>query len=159
MFKDPFSFEGRIRRSEYGISIIIYLLLYWLAIFLAIGIGNDPGAVIFTICMIPLLWFGLAQGAKRCHDIGNSGWWQLIPFYGLWMLFQDGTPGQNQYGENPKGIMNQSPPFIVDPQNPQNPQSGYQGGYLGGHNNPNTNYGSNVNPQNGSGYNDGDLYK
>lgn len=70
MFKDPFSFEGRIRRSEYGISIIIYLLLYWLAIFLAIGIGNDPGAVIFTICMIPLLWFGLAQGLKDVMTLG-----------------------------------------------------------------------------------------
>ena len=26
MFKNPFSFNGRIRRAEYGISLIIYLI-------------------------------------------------------------------------------------------------------------------------------------
>jgi len=35
--------------------------------------------------------------------MGNSGWWQLIPFYAIIMIFQDGQPGTNQYGENPKG--------------------------------------------------------
>jgi uncharacterized membrane protein YhaH (DUF805 family) len=56
------------------------------------------------ILMIPMLWFIWAQGATRCYDVGNSGWWQLIPFYGLWLLFQDGQPGSNNYGENPKGV-------------------------------------------------------
>jgi uncharacterized membrane protein YhaH (DUF805 family) len=46
----------------------------------------------------------LAQGAKRCHDRGNSGIWQIIPFYGLWMLFADGDLGRNEYGANPKGL-------------------------------------------------------
>ena len=26
MFKNPFSFEGRIRRTEYGITFIIYVI-------------------------------------------------------------------------------------------------------------------------------------
>jgi uncharacterized membrane protein YhaH (DUF805 family) len=51
---------------------------------------------------LPLLWFYLAQGAKRCHDLGNSGWWQLIPFYGVFLLFQNSEPGVNKYGYNPK---------------------------------------------------------
>jgi uncharacterized membrane protein YhaH (DUF805 family) len=50
-------------------------------------------------------WICLASGAKRCHDRGNSGLYQLIPFYGLWMLFGDGDHGSNHYGADPKGRM------------------------------------------------------
>lgn len=52
----------------------------------------------FWISMIPAIFFLLAQGAKRCHDRGNSGFYQIIPFYGLWMLF-----AESNYGPNPKG--------------------------------------------------------
>ena len=58
------------------------------------------------ILLIPVYWFLLAQGAKRCHDRGNSGWYQIIPFYNLWMLFADSEKGVNDYGLNPKGIEN-----------------------------------------------------
>ena len=43
-------------------------------------------------------WVWFAQGAKRCHDLGKSGWWQLIPFYIFWMLFMKGDYFKNQYG-------------------------------------------------------------
>tara|TARA_B110000240_G_C13337466_1_gene383993 strand:- start:197 stop:772 length:576 start_codon:yes stop_codon:yes gene_type:complete len=99
MFASPFSFDGRIRRTEFGISMIIYFILYtFLTIILATG-----KAPIIGLIIIPILWFISAQGAKRCHDLGNSGWWQIIPFYGFWMLFQNGQPGINLYGQNPKG--------------------------------------------------------
>lgn len=99
MFKNPFSFDGRIRRTEYGISFIIYLIVYFGI--RASGPGFDEPSI-YWFGLIPLLWFLWAQGAKRCHDRGNSGWWQLIPFYGFWLLFADSEPGSNQYGPNPK---------------------------------------------------------
>lgn len=105
MFKNPFSFTGRIRRTEYGLSYLIYLIIYFLIGGLASEFG-DIGPLLIFVIWIPLLWFMLAQGAKRCHDRDNSGWYQIIPFYGLWMLFADGDPGANQYGANPKGIGN-----------------------------------------------------
>jgi uncharacterized membrane protein YhaH (DUF805 family) len=49
-----------------------------------------------------MIWFLWAQNAKRCHDRGNSGWYQLIPFYFLVLLFGDGEEGENEYGDNPK---------------------------------------------------------
>lgn len=52
--------------------------------------------------LVPYFWFIWAQGAKRCHDRGNSGWFQIIPFYGLWMLFAEGETGTNEYGNSPK---------------------------------------------------------
>ena len=107
MFKNPFSFEGRIRRTEYGLS---YLIIYAFAFIIGIFIGlAGLGEGIMYILLIPVYWFFLAQGAKRCHDRGNSGWYQIIPLYGLWMLFADSDNGINEYGPNPKGIGNPEP--------------------------------------------------
>lgn len=100
MFKNPFSFEGRIRRTEYGLSfIIMYVYAFIVGIFVAVVNGGDG---LMYLMLVPGYWFLWAQGAKRCHDLGHSGWWQLIPFYGLWMLFGNGEIENNEYGENPK---------------------------------------------------------
>lgn len=48
-------------------------------------------------------WFLLVQQIKRSYDIGNSGWFIIIPFYNLYILFASGDYGVNQYGPNPKG--------------------------------------------------------
>lgn len=181
MFKNPFSFEGRIRRTEYGLSCIIFVVARVILTLIAAAIilnsenSDNIGVVILGILFsIPLLWFLWAQGAKRCHDLGNSGWWQLIPFYTLWLLFQDGQPGQNQHGDNPKGIQvvgGQPYQGVQTNQGVQNSNiDGYNGGYNGGHNggynggynvgsnNP-INYSSTQNQSNNNEYRDGDLYK
>lgn len=101
MFKHPFSFEGRIRRTEYGVTFIIYVILYVIMLAL-IQAGGSIGAMLGLLLLVPMVWFVWAQGAKRCHDVGKSGWWQLIPFYCFVLLFQDGVMGSNAYGQNPK---------------------------------------------------------
>lgn len=102
MFKRPFSFHGRIRRTEYGISFIIYFI--WAMILNVSTQSNaSEGLIIFSlVTYIPMLWFLWAQNCKRCHDRGNSGWYQLIPFYFFVLLFGDGEDGSNDYGDNPK---------------------------------------------------------
>ncbi|WP_316793682.1 DUF805 domain-containing protein [Pedobacter frigoris] len=111
MFQNPFSFDGRIRRLEYGLSYIMYFAYIIIAMVLLMLSGvvknnfQDPKETLyFYIVASPAIWLMIAQGAKRCHDRGNSGWFQLIPFYGLWMLFADGDIGDNEYGPNPKGL-------------------------------------------------------
>ena len=99
MFSNPFSFDGRIRRMEFGISFIIYSIVF---LFLNVIISIS-GKTFFGLVYIPLLWFNWAQAAKRCHDLGKNGWWQIIPFYIFWLIFQDGQSGSNKYGYNPKG--------------------------------------------------------
>ena len=163
MFKNPFSFHGRIRRTEYGISLIIYVVAS--VIINLIIEGSDGEAAFVVVAYIPLLWFLWAQGAKRCHDVGNSGWYQIIPFYGFWLLFQDGEFNLNKYGENPKSNRNNVGYCTSSaPTPPHNDIGGtYQGGYDGGHNNPNANnttHSRNLsNTENiSSGYKDGNLY-
>lgn len=103
MFKRPFSFNGRIRRTEYCLSFLIYTI--WYGVINAMMETPDPsvGASIFVlVSFIPMIWFLWAQNAKRCHDRGNSGWYQLIPFYVFVLLFGGSDEGSNEYGDNPK---------------------------------------------------------
>ena len=55
----------------------------------------------FILLYIPIIWLALAQGAKRCHDLGNSGWFQWIPFYYFIMLLKEGDKKTNYYEESP----------------------------------------------------------
>ncbi|MBB4034640.1 uncharacterized membrane protein YhaH (DUF805 family) [Dysgonomonas hofstadii] len=112
MFQNPFSFKGRIRRLEYGLSIIFMYLAATLIGFI-IGFSGMPEEVLY-IFLIPVYWFIWAQGAKRCHDRNNTGWFQIIPFYGFWMLFADGDYGENDYGPNPKGLGNTTVEDMID---------------------------------------------
>lgn len=103
MFKRVFSFKGRIRRTEYGLSYIIFFI--WYLIFMSVTEMNDVNpvlALLIILTIVPAYWFLWAQGAKRCHYRGNSGWYQIIPFYFLIMLFGGSEDGINNYGTNPK---------------------------------------------------------
>jgi uncharacterized membrane protein YhaH (DUF805 family) len=73
------------------------------------------GAFDLNSDVIPDLWAlvtllpGLAVSVRRLHDTDRSGWWlfiMMIPIAGLVVLIvwfiQDGTPGYNRFGPNPK---------------------------------------------------------
>lgn len=102
MFKKPFSFEGRIRRAEYFISFVFYFFL-WGFLYMSLLLFDKVAYALFIV-IIPMSWFLVAQGAKRCHDVGHSGFFQYIPFYCLYLLFADGDAGENEYGRNPKEV-------------------------------------------------------
>jgi uncharacterized membrane protein YhaH (DUF805 family) len=108
MFQKPFSFKGRICRTEYGISLIAYFVVLFAmeCIVLLSELPSSQNALLYIMILIPTFWAILAQGSKRCHDRGNAGFYQLIPFYGFWMLFADSISGTNQYGPNPKRFAN-----------------------------------------------------
>jgi len=102
MLEKPFSFKGRIRRQEYALSAAIYFGLYFPIAILTKGVAY--GKEIFLGSLFILSWFMVAQGFKRCHDIGVNGLYQFIPFYFFYLLVEDGVPKKNKYGLNPKGL-------------------------------------------------------
>ncbi|MBP3236276.1 MAG: DUF805 domain-containing protein [Bacteroidales bacterium] len=102
--KKYFSFSGRARRTEYWITYFVVSILGY--VLEALSESSDGGvgiALLIVLLSVLIIWIGLAVGARRCHDLGHNGFWQLIPFYGIWMAFVNGQPGPNEYGENPKG--------------------------------------------------------
>jgi uncharacterized membrane protein YhaH (DUF805 family) len=126
MFKAPFSFKGRISRSEYFFSTFIFLFLYGVTL---PAIVNSGG--LWVLLVLAEWWFWLAQGAKRCHDFGQAGWIQIIPVinpFALW-LFQ-GTAGQNQYGPDPRNPDAMAIPSPAAPPTPIRPPKPNQPAYV-----------------------------
>lgn len=102
------NFQGRARRQEYWMFILFYFIFYIGAVIIDSIIGLGLVALIYSLA---LLVPSLSVGARRLHDTGRSGWWQLlmlIPLIGaiilIVFLVLDSTPGDNKYGPNPKGV-------------------------------------------------------
>jgi uncharacterized membrane protein YhaH (DUF805 family) len=112
MFKAPFSFNGRITRTEYLLSGLISLFIY--AIGFGIMLGAGDAAVVGALILIPVIWFALAQGWKRSHDAGWHGIIAMIPYVNFVLLFVSGDQGTNEYGPNPR----------LNGTEPANPSSG-----------------------------------
>lgn len=105
MFKNAFLFKGRARRSEFWLAYIIFMACMMIPAAISDAMGDSEAlAVLGIIIIFGGLYFFLSEGTRRCHDLGHSGFWMLIPYYILWMLFQNSKEGPNEYGNNPKGV-------------------------------------------------------
>lgn len=87
----------------------MFILFYFIvSIILGIVDGVLGIQILGLLFSLASLVPSLAIGARRLHDTGRSGWWQLlylIPLIGLIImiifLVQDSHP-DNEYGPNPK---------------------------------------------------------
>jgi uncharacterized membrane protein YhaH (DUF805 family) len=88
------------------VSVIISIVLGVADQILGLGAANIGilGLVYSLAVIVPTL----AVGARRLHDTGRSGWWQLlglIPVIGIIVLIvwwaTDGAPSPNDWGRNP----------------------------------------------------------
>ncbi|PKV12626.1 DUF805 domain-containing protein [Xanthomonas prunicola] len=114
-------FNGRSRRKEYWMfALMQFLVLIVFGGLFAIaaatmGNENGPGALawligaVMMIVCLALIVPAIAVTVRRLHDQDKSGWFYLIslvPYVGAFVLLVfmciEGTPGPNQYGENPK---------------------------------------------------------
>jgi uncharacterized membrane protein YhaH (DUF805 family) len=99
-----FSFQGRIRRKDYLLTTMVVIDLL-LIIQLSLEADESSGLLMVLAAFSGVIasgWIGLAAAVKRCHDLGHNGLYTLIPFYGLLLIFMDGTPWENEYGPDPK---------------------------------------------------------
>ena len=108
------TFNGRARRSEYWFFVLFTALVGIVAGILDSILGWRNGSYgtgpIQGILQLALLVPTLAVGARRLHDTGRSGWWQLISLIPLvgWIIlivfYVQDSQQDNKYGPNPKGV-------------------------------------------------------
>ncbi len=128
-----FSFEGRARRREFWwnflfwelivIACTLVIMIFKTMLILLVD-SYDAAVVINTITqgILSLISLGIGIGmmlplyVRRLHDIGMSGWIYLACVVGSFccciggivlivLMCMDSKPGDNQYGPNPKGII------------------------------------------------------
>jgi uncharacterized membrane protein YhaH (DUF805 family) len=107
VIKRYFDFNGRAGRQEFW---MFFAISFAIAVVLnIIGRMLDTN-VIGSLYSLAVLLPTLGVGARRLHDTGKSGWWQLIgiiPLIGIIVLIvfwaKEGGAGDNQFGANPKG--------------------------------------------------------
>ncbi|PPC94807.1 MAG: hypothetical protein CTY33_02650 [Methylotenera sp.] len=97
-FQKYADFSGRAKRPEF----------WWFALFtflasMILGVVSSMLSGLFSLAVIVP---SLAVGARRLHDIGRSGWWQLIwlvPVIGwiimIYWFVQESNPTTNAFDE------------------------------------------------------------
>lgn len=107
VFNNYANFSGRARRKEYWLfylaTIIVSMVLGFFEGLMSSS-ANDFSMLSVILSLI-LLVPTLAVGARRLHDTGRSGWWQLLWFIPIigWILLivwlaKDTSPEINKWG-------------------------------------------------------------
>jgi len=76
-------FSGRSTREEYWMFTLIYLLIYLTLSGISLLLGSTVFDVLFTLLSLAVLIPSLSITARRLHDVGRSGWWQVSPYLGM----------------------------------------------------------------------------
>jgi len=102
-------FSGRTRRKDFWMFILFYAIFYVICAVVDGVIGTAP--IVTTLFSLAMLIPSISIAARRLHDTGRSGWWQLIaliPLIGAIVLLVfyvlDSHQGENDYGPNPKEL-------------------------------------------------------
>jgi|GEM_PF-570491 len=84
------TFEGRASRSEYWYFVLFYA-----------GIGGVSSVyvpVISNVFLLATLIPAASSGCRRMHDVGRSGWFQIIPLINLvWLCEESDKSSSNKF--------------------------------------------------------------
>ncbi|MEG0483271.1 MAG: DUF805 domain-containing protein [Acinetobacter sp.] len=100
--KQYVTFDGRARRKEFWFFILVCIGLGIVAQIIDGIVGTTP--LLNGLLNLALFLPSLAVGARRLHDVGRSGWWQLIGLTGIGLILlivwwaTDTKQEQNEYG-------------------------------------------------------------
>ena len=104
--KNYVTFDGRARRKEFWFFMLVSIILGIIVQIIDAILGTDK--ILNGVLNLALFLPSLAVGARRLHDTGRSGWWQLlvltiigiIPLIIWWA--SNTKPENNQWGQPAK---------------------------------------------------------
>ena len=107
-FRNYANFSGRSSRSAYWFWFLWSVIITLFTEILRASIGGElsPVDIIDLVWSLGILVPSFALAARRLHDVGRSGWWQLIALtiVGIIPLFiwfvSAGDSDTNKYGDN-----------------------------------------------------------
>ena len=101
------TFSGRAPRSEFWWFYLFTVLISWGAQVAAYAafptdpvFAEVPSTLVGLVFLLPML----AAASRRLHDIGRSGWWQLLILTGVGIVLlvfwwvQTSQTNENKYG-------------------------------------------------------------
>lgn len=82
-------FSGRATRPKFWWFYLFYIV--------STVFGSVIDGLFGTTWIASLIWLALfvplmSAGARRMHDVGKSGWFQLVPLYNLYLFLQPSKP-------------------------------------------------------------------
>lgn len=80
-------FKGRSNKLQYN-SFLFFYILVDLFTSLVNSKATSLNFFIMLVLVVPLV----AVEIRRSHDIGKSGWWILVPFYSVYLMFKNSVP-------------------------------------------------------------------
>lgn len=112
VLRNYIGFGGRARRKEFWMFVLVNIIFTFVLGVLDKMLGWQRAGgegILTTIYAILVFLPSWAVQFRRLHDTDRTAWWLLllvIPVIG-WLVilifnFQDGTPGENRFGPNPK---------------------------------------------------------
>lgn len=113
-FRRTFDFRGRARRKEWGLFVLLQLVVVLGALVFGLRLlpEENLGDGLLGLPLVYMAVFGLpmlALQVRRLHDSDRSGWWvlvSLIPYLGLgmilWLMLQPGSWGPNRFADDPR---------------------------------------------------------
>ena len=105
-FRNYAKFSGRSSRSAYWFWTLWTAIYAFFVMLLSAFSGDSSTLNLVNVVNLAILLPSYALAARRLHDVGRSGWWQLIAItiVGLIPLFlwfvTEGDSETNKYGDN-----------------------------------------------------------
>ena len=104
-YKKTFKYSGRASKSEFWWFQLFCLIAQIVGALLDSAFGYTESGAFEWVAYIVILLPSLAVGARRLHDTGRSGWWQLLylTIIGIIILIvwwvADGNKKNNKFGK------------------------------------------------------------
>ena len=84
-------FKGKSNKLQYNSMVLFYFVLNFFTMTFN-PTAKNLNSFIWLMSLVPMI----AAQIRRSHDIGRSGWWIIIPFYPIYLMFKDSKPDEVQ---------------------------------------------------------------